>query len=214
MPEILETSHIPYYNKDASWHVFNDALMSCTIDFDENYFQIRRNSALPVWRERAYCYELYHRLRMELAETDFIERYTIHGEIDKRGHDVFLDAFNSRYMIVKKELFGEREYEIIMPNPDFIIHTPGSHDNLIVIEVKSSDGLTYSKALEDIAKLKAFTEMGGGYRYGIFLIYGYEDPDNNHISRLIRRLEGTLTDNLFIYWHATPNERPKVFCRP
>ena len=63
-----------------------------------------------IVRERAFCYELYHQLRLVQGEEHIL---TLNGEIDKRGH---MDYEN----IDKK-------------NPDFVFHIPGEiHANTIV----------------------------------------------------------------------------------
>ena len=63
----------------------------------------------PIKRERVYCYELFHQLRLALHDSQL----TLTGEPDKRGHPDFPPI-----------------------NPDFILHTPGCHErNTAVVEV-------------------------------------------------------------------------------
>ena len=94
-------------------------------------------------RERTYCYELYHQLRsLGIQEHDF----TIHAEIDKRGH---------------------KGYDGI--NPDFVIHTPGSDGGLMVIEVKINPA---EKGMSD--DIRKLNDMVGthNYQYGVFVLVG------------------------------------------
>jgi len=69
-----------------------------------------------IYRERVYCYELYHQLRNALDQSF---KYVISGEVDKRMHPV---------------LSEEGEDKII---PDFLVHVPATMDNLVLMEVKS-----------------------------------------------------------------------------
>jgi hypothetical protein len=85
------------------WNQFWDSLCRSIIDIESSYFQVERMDAPPAWRERVYCYELYHQLRHHLP-TGF--PYTLHSEIDNRGHRII------------SEIFG------ITPNPDFVVHQP------------------------------------------------------------------------------------------
>jgi hypothetical protein len=88
--------------------------MKAIQNIDAHYFQltVARNDEL-IYRERVYCYELYHQLRLLLGD-DF--PYKLDGELDKRGHAIISDG--------KK--------------PDFVIHVPGEMgQNLVVIEVKT-----------------------------------------------------------------------------
>lgn len=103
-----------------------------------------------IVRERVFCYELYHRMRC-LQVTSELTDLNIHGEIDKRGHD----------------LFEEEDQN----NPDFVFHIPGSMEhNLIVIEVKGS--LNLNGVNKDWKTLDKFCH---GYQYGrgLWLVYNY-----------------------------------------
>ncbi len=99
------------------------------------YFQLPVADADAVYRERVYCYELYHQLRRKWENW----KYSLTGEVDKYGHPLFRD---DKYAQAK---------------PDFLVHVPGSmEDNLVVIEVKSSSS-NPSGWQSDIAKLAWFT---------------------------------------------------------
>jgi hypothetical protein len=129
---------------------FLDRLYRSIQAIESKYIVIPRYENDPVPRERAYCYELYHQLRLFLGD-EF--PYTLHGEIDKRGSPFF-----------------ERVFDGHTPNPDFIVHRPGTMDNLVAIEVKPSR-CSKQQADDDIEKLwKLITEVN--YQLGIFLIFG------------------------------------------
>jgi hypothetical protein len=75
------------------------------------YFQLPiAQPRSTIKRERVYCYELYHQLRLLLKDSPL----TLTGEPDKSGRADFPAI-----------------------NPDFIFHTPGHHhNNVAVMEVE------------------------------------------------------------------------------
>ncbi|MEZ5417441.1 MAG: hypothetical protein R2708_08860 [Vicinamibacterales bacterium] len=81
----------------------------------------------PIYRERVYCYELYHQWRMRWRDQ---WPYSLSGEIDKAGHP------------------------IVRPNtkPDFLVHDPGTMRNLLALEVKPAN-TSIKKALKDLRTL-------------------------------------------------------------
>lgn len=88
----------------------------------------------PIKRERVYCYELFHQLRLALRDSQL----TLTGEPDKRGHPDFPPI-----------------------NPDFILHTPGGHEeNTAAVEVECRVGLEH--LIKDLRNLKAMRERGYG----------------------------------------------------
>lgn len=95
-------------------------------------------------RERVYCYELYHQLRLIIDE----KLYDVNGEIDKRGHKLITEGFN----------------------PDILIHKQGNMDNNeLVLEVKlkwQSSGVK-----DDFKKLDKMTNKYN-YKLGVFLFIG------------------------------------------
>ena len=112
-----------------------------------------------IFRERVYCYELYHQMRTLQKANETTPVYgksvqspliVINGEIDKSGHRVISQNFN----------------------PDFVIHLQGSMDkNICVVEVKNN----FSKS--GIAKdFGTITCMMNCYRYGygLFVFVGDE----------------------------------------
>jgi hypothetical protein len=80
------------------------------------YFRLNIAGGDPVYRERVYCYELYHQMRVHWsADTP----YYLNGEVDKTGHSLLTELG-----------VGRRK-------PDLLVHRPGDMiGNHAVIEVK------------------------------------------------------------------------------
>jgi hypothetical protein len=134
-----------------------------TKEVEEGYFKILRDQQPKHYRERAYCYELYHQMRClwpQYGHPDLL----INGELDKRGNDLFK---NPRVNGAK---------------PDFLVHKPGTMDsNHTIIEVKTVR--SYDRAqvhpndwCDDLDTLDAFIKKAG-YRFAIFLLVGDEQED-------------------------------------
>jgi hypothetical protein len=107
-------------------------------------YYISNNRNRPRYRERIFCYELYHQLRS--CPLGLVT----HAEPDKRGHW----AIQSKY------------------NPDIIMHIPGTmkHNNCI-IEVKTSD--KKEGIFADFSKIHTFIQKYN-YQIGVFILIGYE----------------------------------------
>jgi hypothetical protein len=99
-------------------HELDDILLQATAAISGEYFLLPVHGADPVHRERVYCYELYHQMRLRWPAPEDCT-YRLNGEIDKGGHPYF----------------GS---ERVKPKPDLLVHVPGTGDNYAVIEVKSS----------------------------------------------------------------------------
>lgn len=114
---------------------------------DNHYFQLPISGQdNPVFRERVYCYELYHQMRTHLGN-DF--QYKLDGEVDKNGHPA-----------IPKEI-----------KPDFIVHVPGNMEqNLVVMEVKpvTADKDEFE---HDLKKLEWILANAKYYK-AIMLLYG------------------------------------------
>lgn len=162
---------------NEDWEVFFEIACDSIANIREEYFGIERYRDVPTLRERVYCYELYHQMRRRLPKTF---PYLLHGEIDKSGHD----------WIAK--LFGGS-----CPNPDFVVHVPGSPQNLVVIEVKTTIN-EKTEIQKDIIKLNIFINKVNYYR-GILLLFG---PDEIQIKIQDRRIIGM--------WHKEPGQRPRI----
>lgn len=125
---------------------FTKIFQAATAAIEQKYFLLPIHGLDPTYRERVYCYELYHQMRLLWPNS----RYTLNGEVDKRSHPYFADGS--------------------APKPDFIVHVPGDGDNYAVLEVKPShaaaDGI-----LKDIETLTRFCR-DIRYQRAIYLVYG------------------------------------------
>jgi hypothetical protein len=126
-------------------------LRESTAAVGSGYFQLRIDGGNPVFRERVYCYELYHQMRKNWPDDC---RYHLNGELDKSAHPILseLGAGSAK--------------------PDFLVHTPGAMDgNYAIIEVKHS--IVVAGVRKDLKTLDLFVRKVE-YQKAIYLIYGGE----------------------------------------
>lgn len=151
---------------------FNEAI-KC---IDASYMLLPTYGEKFVYRERIYCYELYHQFRSAMEAASH-RHFTLSGEVDKRQH---------------------RELESLMSNskliPDLLYHTPGNMDgNLVVIEVKTIHG--DSKGFKkDLVTLTGFTQEAN-YCKGILLVFGRHRRCHQKIKALCDKAR---------QWHDEP----------
>jgi hypothetical protein len=119
-----------------------ETLEQATRAIGESYFLLRiAGRDRPIKRERVYCYELFHQLRLALHDSQL----TLTGEPDKRGHPDFPPI-----------------------NPDFILHIPGGHEsNNAAVEVECRVSLEH--LIKDLRNLKTMQERG--YRILVLLLF-------------------------------------------
>jgi hypothetical protein len=103
----------------------------------------------PIYRERVYCYELYHQMRLLWP---IKTPYSLCGEVDKRGHPFY------------------RGNELDQAKPDFLVHIPGELRNYAVIEVKPINA-RHRGIYKDLKTLTTF-RRNAGYQRAIYLFYG------------------------------------------
>lgn len=173
--------------QERDFEEFLSAFMQAIKNIDSYYFQLPlADKEEPIYRERVYCYELYHQLRCILTD-DF--PYKLNGEVDKSGHPVIRSN--------KK--------------PDFIVHKPGSMDNnLIIVEVKPITVRSRINELkEDIKTLKWFLDNSRGKYYrGICLIYGSQ---NRNLPENVKEVINNISDDrIKIIWNPEPNVAPII----
>lgn len=154
------------------------ALESAATKMNDDFFQIKfcNPSEYNVlkFRERVFCYELYHQLRISLGN-GFL--YKLHGEMDKMSHETY------------------KKSELKNTVPDFIVHKPGEPDNLLVMEVKHKEsGL--DKIEKDFKKLRNF-KIIAGYETGISYVFG-ELQENDE-----KRLKDNLGDGILLFLHRS-----------
>ncbi len=175
---------------------FQNSLKWATKNMDQYYFRIAMaKSRGHFLRERVYCYELYHLLRLGLQ----CFPYTLQGEMDKISHPIF-------------------HREIGAVKPDFILHEPKNmENNLVVMEVKPLKNAYRSNLKKDLDTLTRFLDLG--YYRAIHLIYGSLIRGDGGISKIIRTYREYMNPTrpnayrgkLFLYWHRTSGEVATIY---
>ncbi|MBK9622572.1 MAG: hypothetical protein IPO31_25605 [Candidatus Obscuribacter sp.] len=123
---------------------FDNIFMDATEKLPSEYFYLPMHNLPAMYKERVYCYELYHQLRQRWPKDT---PFRLNGEVDKARHT----DFRTRRMI-----------------PDFLVHQPGTDKNYLAIEVKRCD----SKDLDDFDNLRWFINYG--YKRALWLVYGQD----------------------------------------
>lgn len=165
---------------DAKLTVF---LKAATAQIEHSFFLFPIMGGGQVFRERVYCYELYHQLRCVWKGVD---PYVLNGEVDKKSHP-FLKELKSSSKI-----------------PDFLVHTPGAMaGNFGIIEVKPGDA-TEGEIKGDLEKLTHFIEAWQ-YKRAILLLYG---ENTEAVTGRVRGAANRLRTcaSIEIWHHAHPKE--------
>ncbi len=176
--------------KQSDFDIFLDLFFQATENIESHYFQLpvaeREN---PVYRERVYCYELYHRIREQMPDG---YPYKLDGELDKTGHP-----------LIENSVGGVK--------PDFLVHERGRMDrNLIAIEVKPINATNYG-IRKDMETLCGFLANARYFR-AIYLIYGNQ---NNHIDRIVKKIQENFTaipdtSLLYVIYHPQSGHRAEI----
>ncbi|MFL9590455.1 hypothetical protein ACKC5O_00545 [Aeromonas schubertii] len=162
-------------------------ISTATENITKNYFQLTlQGQNTVIFRERVYCYELYHQMRCNWPENG----YKICGEIDKRGHPILRNTRES---------------------PDFLVHTPGEDGNYAIIEVKPAN---FSRAglIKDFITITNFMgNNGANYERGICLIYGDTQRLINKINNAVLHFanNGGDASSIEIWHHPVVGERAR-----
>ncbi len=174
---------------DEYWRAFIDCFVEATARIGEPHFSLAvAGRATPAIRERVYCYELYHQLRGLLPDAARFP-FTLHGEVDKRGHPVLGERLQGR-------------------NPDFIVHIPGhmgAQANLAVVEVKPC-GSFGEPVTKDADALVAFVQEADYFR-GVGLVFGGNERRFDDHMRTVFAPAKHLHERLHLYWHTACGER-------
>ena len=111
---------------------------------ESKFYKIISANGKERIRERVFCYELYHQLRL----IEFDHKFDIHGELDKAG---FYDI------------------DVI---PDFLFHKQGSDENYCVIEVKGKiDSKGIRKDFKTLRKFLVEQKGIEAYKLAIFFLF-------------------------------------------
>ena len=164
-------------------HQLTELLQHATANVPAQYFQVALDGGDPIYRERVYCYELYHQLRCQWpTNTPFY----LNGELDKAAHPI-LRRLGADYA-----------------KPDFLIHQPGyMAENHTIIEVKSSNA-QWNGIEKDLRTLSLFREKVN-YQRAIYLLFGYEVKiAAERVHRVVAELDGLQPIELWL--HAAPGK--------
>jgi len=146
-----------------------DILRAATAGIHPMYFHLNIDGGNPVFRERVYCYELYHQMRCKWPSES---RYFLNGELDKSAHPILRDLGADH------------------AKPDLLVHTPGAMaGNYAIIEVKHSTAAEGIR--KDLRTLDLFVRKVG-YQRAIYLIYGHEAN-----TRGVEKIEAIIADDEF-----------------
>jgi hypothetical protein len=143
-------------------------LQQATAEIEAGYFWLTvAGGDAPIYRERVYCYELYHQMRLWWPKKEC--PFVLNGEVDKRGHPIL----------------GQLGFRDI---PDFLVHGPGYMEkNHAIIEVKNVN--TADDDIErDLRKMTKFVKRAK-YQRAIYLVYG---SDPRQLVERIYRIAGSM----------------------
>jgi hypothetical protein len=142
--------------------IFPHVLRQATQQIGDLYFQLPvAGQEDPIYRERVYCYELYHQIRV-LWPSD--SQYYLCGEVDKAGHPLI------------------RGDSLDNTKPDLLIHIPGERDNALVIEIKPVNAQT-AGIEKDLKTLTAY-RRDALYRAAVLLVYGSSENGCERVQRI------------------------------
>lgn len=185
--------------KEEKLKEFLIALKEASRNIDEYYFKVAMANLKGYrFRERVYCYELYHQLRLALPTTF---SYTLQGEMDKNGHP-----------IIHKEVGAVK--------PDFILHKQEPEDNLLVIEVKPLNNTNKSQIKKDLDTLTKFLDLDMSYYRAIHLIYGSLKRKDGGISKVIKTYQeyhrntnqlSKYKNKLLLFWHKSVRQSAEKY---
>lgn len=187
---------------DVAARRFMPLLSTACQRIDSRWFALPVDSRVAArstaYRERVYCYELYHQLRTFSDALEGIAAgapdYLLSGEIDKAGLNVIT--------------VDGRE------KPDLVWHVPGTSRNAVVVEVKCATRWSPRGVAKDLKTLAAFlTVPRRRYKRGVLLIFGPADPA--HLQNRVRRaaeaasLDPALLTHASLLWHPAAGEEPR-----
>ncbi len=159
----------------------DDLLFAATGAVEADYFLLPIHGGPAIYRERVYCYELYHQLRLLWPANS---RYSLGGEVDKRSHPVLM------------KLGADRSI------PDLLVHAPGNmKGNFAIIEVKPARGLRARDIWKDIRTLSRF-RVEVGYQRALYLIFG--SKANDQLDRVTDEAAQDCRCPIELWTHVNP----------
>jgi len=171
------------------FHHFVELLSRSCADVHDTYYQLPQARGDRAYRERVYCYELYHQMRCRWAEFP----YSLGGEVDKAGHPIFRG--------------GPYRYS----KPDFLVHVPGNmRGNLAVVEVKASTA-SPNAIRADIEKLAWFCGEPACYYGAVLLVYGDRTSFDDAQPELQAIVENSGASQFVLARHGNVGDPARVF---
>ncbi|MBI3128227.1 MAG: hypothetical protein HYZ11_11530 [Candidatus Tectomicrobia bacterium] len=171
---------------ERDFQEFMHIFLAATQKIENHYFQLPVAGREAVYRERVYCYELYHCLR-ECSPSDW--PYVLCGEIDKSGHPIFR---------TKRK-------------PDFLVHLPGKLEkNLVIVEVKPVNAKEES-IQKDNETLRYFLDSAG-YSQAVYLIYGnMSEGKLNKFKEIMRSIFLSYhAEKVHLLWHSKAGSSAEI----
>lgn len=161
-------------------------LINATQMIERQYFHLKIDGGDPVYRERVYCYELYHQMR-SIWPTD--TEYYLNGEIDKVAHPIL------------------KRLRTACIKPDLLIHKPGyMSGNYAIIEVKTKNASNQG-IKKDLESLSIFINQVY-YKRAIYLIYGYQIKPDSLLEKIISISNGVKDLAEIELWLHTSDSQP------
>jgi hypothetical protein len=164
--------------------VFTNMVKTACSSVGEMWFQLPVSVAgegpgQQVYRERVYCYELYHQLRLlqgnvvAAAGGAALEDFKLSAEIDKAGLNVIDNGGRHK--------------------PDLVWHVPGTNAyNAVVVEVKQAVNPSPAGIEKDLKTLTTFLGLEAApYARGLLLFYG---PGPMDLMTLVRDLAESVAE--------------------
>lgn len=163
----------------------SDVISEATSRIEGKYINFPLDGGMPIYRERVYCYELYHHMRSVWPEGC---EFTLNGEVDKRAHPILKNMDISQ-------------------SPDLLIHKPGlMAGNHCVVEVKPAQSQS-SGIVKDLETLSKFVKSAG-YGRAILFIYGHAERSQiDRVQLLYDSLERPAEIELWLHERAGSSAR-------
>jgi hypothetical protein len=155
-----------------------EILQAASASIEPMYFRLNIDGGDPIYRERVYCYELYHQMRRRWPNGS---EFYLNGEIDKAAHPILrgLGAANTK--------------------PDLLVHRPGyMSGNHAIVEVKHCR--TPARGIAKDLRTLALFRSAVGYERAIYLVYGDEcEVVADRIATVAERMGGTPPIELWLH---------------
>lgn len=159
---------------------------------EEKFFNFKIAGADdPIKRERVYCAELYHQMRMKWVGLD----YDLNIEPDKKKHPII------------EKYCGPVD-------PDMVVHRGGDmgpEDNLAVIEVKTSGGDLTTGIEKDLNTINCMTSIPNGYFGGVVIVFGeLTELKKKNLLKRLKEYKSKEVNRLTFFHQEQPGNSPEM----